>query len=421
VTTDRHIADRVRDRAQAMGRELRALGADASGLVAILAGLLLPVLAGIGMLGVDAGVWYWERRNLQTAADAAAAGGAWWRYDNGSAGVVGAATRDAKRNGLTGSIDVENPPLTGAGSDDPAAVAVTLAQPLSLFYSRVIGEDSATVRVHSTATIVVEDEFCLLGLDPTMPGAITVRGNADVDLTCGIAVNSESMNALQVTGNAAVNATGIHLVGDVDTNGNPEINSPVRAGQRPVRDPYEDLAVPVLGPCDETNYSGNGAETLDPGTYCGGMSFGSQADVFLNPGVYIVSGGEFRVNAQARLRGDDVTIILTDDATMRINGGADVELVAPTIGTWAGILIYQDRASTPGATNRVNGGANLNLQGAVYFPAQELEFTGNADIGPGCLQVIARQITVSGAGAISNNCDSAGTRPIGLPRLRFLR
>lgn len=403
-------------------RGLRRLATDTSGLVAVVVALALPVLAGFGMLGVDAGIWYWERRNLQSAADAAAAAAAWHRYTYGTSGMTAAATRDATRNGLTGTLTLSNPPTSGSGSGDASAVSVTLTQDLPLFYANVIGS-SAQLNVNATATVEVDNDFCLLGLDPTMDGAVTVRGNADLELDCGIAVNSSSDSAMQVSGNADVTATEINMVGDLDANGNPSITTTggVKSGQRPVTDPYADLDVPVVGACDQNNYNGNGTETISPGTYCNGMRFGSQGDITMEDGVYIVSGGDLRINGQARVRGENVTIILTDDATMTVNGGADIELSAPTSGAWSGVLIYQDRNSNSGGTNRVNGGADLNLQGAVYFPAQTLQFSGNADLGPGCLQVIALQVSIAGAGTIGNTCDAAGTRAMGAPSLRFLR
>jgi uncharacterized membrane protein len=46
--------------------------ADTRGVVGILFALAMPVLIGFTALGTEVGLWYLERRNLQTAADVGA-------------------------------------------------------------------------------------------------------------------------------------------------------------------------------------------------------------------------------------------------------------------------------------------------------------------------------------------------------------
>ncbi len=48
-----------------------------SGSVMTLASMIFPVVVGMAALGVDTSNWMMERRNLQTAADAAALAAAW--------------------------------------------------------------------------------------------------------------------------------------------------------------------------------------------------------------------------------------------------------------------------------------------------------------------------------------------------------
>lgn len=418
-------------------KPLREILRDRSGAAAVIVGLAMPVLAGMGLLGVDAAVWYSERRNLQTAVDAAALAGALHHaYGYGVSSVTAIATRDAIRNGFdptNGAISVNRPPSSGPGAGDPAAVEVVLTENLPLFYSKVLGENSATVTVRATASTVIEDEFCILALDPTLDSAVNVAGNAMVTMSCGIAVNSNSALALDIAGSVELTASTASITGQMHVDGSPSItfSEPPKSGQPPVADPYTHLDVPAFAGCDHTNAVVQNAETLTPGVYCGGLRANAGAVVDLEPGVYILAGGEFHINGGATVRGTDVTFLLTDDTsgdftTVNIAGGANMELSAPASGNWAGILFYQDRdaPSYQGSnvvTNTFTGGADMSLEGAVYFPSQAIEFTGNANVGSQCLQLVGKQVIMTGASELANNCAASGTEDIGVARVKLLR
>lgn len=420
-----------------MRKTLRRIVRDQAGATAVIVGLTMPVVAGMGMLGVDAAMWYSERRDLQTAADAAALAGALHKaYGYGVSSVATIATRDAQRNGFTpgnGTITVTNPPSSGPGTGDPGAVEVVLRENLPMFYARVLGRDAATVTVRATAATTLDDEFCILGLDPTMDAAVDVQGNATVNMSCGIAVNSVSPKALSIAGSVSITASSASISGNMHISGNPSVNfsEPPRSGQPPVNDPYKDLAVPPFGACTANNTTAKTAVTLSPGVYCGGLKVNAGATVDLDPGVYIMAGGSFSVAGGGTVRGDDVTIILTDDAggkytTVKINGGADIELNAPSTGSWAGILFYQDRnaPSHQGSqiiNNTFTGGADMIMNGAVYFPSQGIEYTGNAAIASQCVQLIGRRVIMTGTSQMANNCASQGTETLGVARVRLLR
>ena len=97
----------------------------------------------------------------------------------------------------------------------------------------------------------------------------------------------------------------------------------------------------------------------------------------LSAGVYIVAGGDFKVNSGAKVTGDGVTIILTnknggDFAQADLNGNATIQLTAPTSGPWAGVLFYQDRNAPVSITNvnKINGDASSKFKGVMYFPSK---------------------------------------------------
>jgi hypothetical protein len=192
----------------------------------------------------------------------------------------------------------------------------------------------------------------------------------------------------------------------------------------PIPDPYANLQVPSFSGCYKNNYSGKKGDTIDPGVYCGGMQFNANADVLFNPGVYIVDGGNFTVNGGAKLRGTGVTIILTSSSgswpTATINGGADIDLRPASTGTFAGVLLFGDRAIPVGTSFKFNGGATQYLGGAVYFPTGDVQFSGGAGTSTNCTQLIGDTITFTGNSGLAINCSGYGVRPIGVSGVRLV-
>ena len=175
---------------------------------------------------------------------------------------------------------------------------------------------------------------------------------------------------------------------------------------------------------------------MNPGTYCGGLTFGSSghgngSDTYnLRAGVYYVVGGMLTINSSANLTGTGVTFVLTGNALgqsgyarLKINGNSTVHLTAPTSGPFGGLVFFQDRNapfssnSTCGngnAQNKINGGADQLITGAIYFPNQSICFTGNSSTsGVGqCTQIIGRTLDFTGNSEIRLSCDGTGIEQI---------
>lgn len=401
---------------------------DRQGAVAIVLALLLPVLVGMITLGVEGGLWFAERRELQTAADSAALAGAWELMDGNAAGVTAAAQIDAARNGFDAvggaSIEVNTPPLSGAYVGNADAVEVLVSRPQTLLFSALF-MNALTVGARAVAQVGGQGDVCVLALEQFAGSAAEFTGSATVDLTgCGVAANSSSSQALAVSGSATLIADFIQTVGGYDVSGSGVLDvDATRTGTSPIADPYADLMAPAAGACTKTEFKANKTETINPGTYCKGMDITAQANVTFNPGVYIIKGGTVKINGQATVSGTGVTIILTGDAggyaQMDINGGANVNLVAPTTGTWAGISVFQDR-NAPTGDNKFNGGSTMEFTGALYFPAQEVKFTGGNQSGGGCTRIVAKLVTFTGNADLDNQCEGTGVAAIGAggrPRL----
>ena len=161
---------------------------------------------------------------------------------------------------------------------------------------------------------------------------------------------------------------------------------------------------------------GAGKGNALPGTY---NDFSINCDLQLAPGVYVIDGGSLTMNGQNSLSGSNVMFVLKNGASIRINGGAKVDLSPMSesdlvaLGVKAedakrmdGMLIFQDPDDTSRSSSKINGGSGLNMVGKVYMPNTDLEWTGNADVKGGCLYVSAATITVSGNTDLSSFCDT---------------
>jgi hypothetical protein len=189
------------------------------------------------------------------------------------------------------------------------------------------------------------------------------------------------------------------------------------------------------GTCKPNNagrVASQSAATLTPGAYCsGGISVGALASVTLQPGTYYVFGADFSVAAGATVRcdcwtpGSGVTIVLAMGATATIRPGANVTLEAPAdpAEPYHGIVFYQDRDS-PRMTHRAElvGGPSMALTGALYFPATEVQFSGNnGATQPACIAIVARQVTFVGTSTIdASRCAEHGTATASVTGVQLL-
>ncbi len=395
--------------------------------------VMLPVLVGIVGLGVESGQWYAGKRGLQTAADAAALSGAFERAHGHPDRVQASALRDATRNGfvntLPNTITVNNPPATGAYTGEQKAVEVILRAHPTLLLSAIDLRD-LTLVARAVAQVQVTGTACVLALDPSASAAISNSGNPTVNMAgCVLAANSDSSSAIDITGSSDLIADSLYTVGDYSSGGSATVNlarDPL-THEFALDDPYANVDIPTISGCDATNASYNNSRVINPGVYCGGISFGAQANVRLNPGTYYLDGGDFRANAGAVVTcncsgaGDGVTFVLTSTGspsqigTVTINGGANITLNAPPNSSpFAGILFYQDRRAPTGSTDKFNGGANQSLTGALYFPNQTVEYAGNNSPNAAtCTQIIGNQVVFTGNATINNTgCPGAGVQPL---------
>lgn len=399
-----------------MLQTLKKLARDTKANVLLVTAIGTSSLVGAAGIGVDTVQWYLWKRQLQQAVDSGAMAGALSIYQ--SADVAANATNEIGRNfaDTFTVVRIVNPPQIGDFAGDTGAVEAVVTTQRSLPFSSLFLDQAPIIEARSVAATIGGGDHCVISLADDGTG-ITAQGNASVNLGCGAAANSRSSDAITLGGSSYLTSNPISSVGGISYGSNniPSDTSLFPYGI-PVTDPLasRNLTAPISPTgctANNLNIRPNQTVTLNPGRYCNGMAL--KGRVTMNPGVYIIDRGTFSVNSQARVTGDGVTIILTGTtssnvATMSINGGAELDLSAPTPAqdaTWHGILFYQDQIGSDQETT-INGGSDLIFNGIVYFPNGDVRFNGNAGQHADCLLLVAQRVNFSGTSSLDNNCDS---------------
>ncbi len=361
-----------------------------AGQALLMMALSMVVLCGFAGMGIDMGYLRYMRRHMQAATDSAALAGA---AEVGYGDVTSAAWADAATNGFTNgvkgtTITVNNPPVSGPHQGNSRYVEVRVAQIQPTFFMKLLGVDSEMVSTRAVAYSGVSGA-CIYALNPSESSAFVVNGNSNLTAQCGILDNSSDYKAALVTnGGGCLTAKYIGVVGNFKTNSScPPAPTPV-SGIAGFTDPLAYLQPPTVGACDYPSgfSTSGGTQTIYPGVYCGGINIsGGSTDVTFSPGTYIINGGGMSISGGANVHGNGVTFYITGTSSsfkgVSITGGSNSALIAPTTGTYASILFFQDRSVGSGssaADSNIAGGSGTDIQGTLYFPTTNLTYAGSS-------------------------------------------
>jgi hypothetical protein len=382
--------------------KLRRLFNDRAGGVMTYAALLAPIVIGAAGLSVDVSSWHLHHKVVRSSADAAAVSGALELLRTGGGQINAAVLAAAQRNGFENGEDtivINNPPLSGsrAGASDSVEVIITRQAPAIL--SSIIDVGSQTVVARAVAYGTANDT-CVWALNPSVGGAVTVSGGAQVTLDCGMFVNSSNASALSQSGSSCLEATEAKVAGGyTGTCVSPRPGT----GVPQVEDPLSWVEGPAYNSCDVNNkfkVVAGQTKSISPGVYCGGIEAQSGGTLHFEPGLYILNGGGLTFSSSATVTGTDVNFYLTEfngqSATINIAAGADVNLSAGSNGGLDGILFYHDRNSPLGLSHSISGGASMHLDGILYFPTQNIKFSGGSSLDATSSIIIADTVTFTG-------------------------
>jgi Flp pilus assembly protein TadG len=395
----------------------------------VLVTMLLSMVALLAFVGlaIDVGYLQYQKTSMQTAADAAALGGVQELIMNGSGTLTTAAKADAALNGFTDgtngvSVTVNNPPATGYYTTNSQAVEVIISQTVNTFFLELVGSATANVQVRAVAQ-QGPGSGCIYALDPAASGAFSVTNGATAQVSgCGVVVDSTSSSALKVNGNGRLNAASITVAGGASVSNGGTTSPAPSTNVAALPDPLAYITAPtVAAGCPNVNYNPgwvNHTLYINPGIYCGGITIGNGITVVFNPGIYILKGGGLSVGGGITVSGTGVTFYNTIATgyffgTIQIGNGATVSLSAPTTGSLAGILFFQDRTVTNSPGIALNGGTNSILNGALYLPSSGLTCSNGATCVTGSYTIIVAK-TIDFSGGVTVNADYSSL-PAGSP------
>jgi Flp pilus assembly protein TadG len=404
-------------------RLLRGLREESGQVMVVGVVSMLAVLPCVG-LAIDVGQFRYQQQQMQAAVDAAALAGAIEVSTCGGTAdctvLQTAAQRALVENGYTGStlksqcasagtgltLTVNNGPCSkGSTSGDPnygstSYVEALLSAPANTFFANLVGVHTIHITVRAEA--YVAPSFCLFtstsNTTSSGPQAILLNGGT-LSASCGVMDDSGSSGALASSSGATFNSTKFDVHGGWSPNNGGAFSSTPVTGVAAVADPLSYLTAPTPGSCTSQTV-GSGSTTLSPGTFCNGFNLNSGTTVALNPGTYIIEGG-VNVGSSATLTGTGVTLYFTGSGQLQMNSGSTAQLVAPTTGALAGILLWE--ASSDSNAIILNGNSTAKLQGAVYAPSAQLTINSAANTATYTVLDVKSLILNSGANFTMNS------------------
>jgi Flp pilus assembly protein TadG len=372
------------------------------GQALIVIALTAIILFSFAALAIDGSVVFSDRRHAQNAADTAALAAALAKV-RGQAYTTAATSRAASNgydnNGTTNIVQVNNPPVDGTYSGNSEYIQVKITSHVNTYFARVIGRSEvinhveALTRTTPSTIASMYGGSAVVGLDPSGCKAVQFNGNANMTITgSGIYVNSTcTPNAFNNdSGSSGILTTPcLQTVGGYEyTLGKVQVTQAgcLHNNVTPmVTPPYPNI---TCGTQTATK-SGN---TLSPGNWSG--AFPPNGVTNLQSGVYCVSNGNFQVNGGDTLIGHGVVIYMID-GFVKWNGGATIQLDAPTQGEFAGLLLYLPPTNSNVVV--VNGNGDSHIVGSIWAPTSTITVEGGGGSSGLQCQFLGWHVNLSGS------------------------
>ncbi len=425
------------------------------GQILVLTVLCMTVLFGFLALAIDVGLLFRARRNVQTAADAAAVAGALdYKYNSSVTSARTAGKAASAANGVTdGSggavVTINVPPVNGPYAGVAGFVEAISTQPNPTFFMTMFHINSVSIVaravVGSGSTGGCIWTLARSGDDVSLTGSGSITAS-----NCDIYDDSSASNALTLTGSGSVSAKAIGIVGSYNNTGSGTITPhPPTTGIAPAADPLT-LSPPniptgtcsssctinnssgnlTIGPGTYTSISntGSGTLTLSAGNYIinGNLSNTGSGNLVLGNGNYTIGGnftttgsgaltlgsglyvvgGNLSLTGSGALTAPNVTFYTEGSST--VTGSGSEVLTAPTSGPYDGVLFYQPSSDTNAMSLTGSGGSTI--QGILYAPGAALTLTGSGSMTVS-LDIIVDSLSVTGSGSVTDTNYAVVTNP----------
>jgi hypothetical protein len=194
---------------------------------------------------------------------------------------------------------------------------------------------------------------------------------------------------------------------------------PVTNYTTPHPDPYANMVPPSVAGLTTRNASSmcqTPNSTAQPGVYSSTLVVTSDHNCTLQSGVYILQGG-LTVSGSAMLTSAAPGVLLyITGGSLDVGGSGSVNISPLTTGSWAGILVWQDKLDT--STISYSGASPLTLNGILYAPTAQLNISGSA-ANPTLFALVVKSVFISGTGKIFVGAPSVPGLSIGSPPTTF--
>jgi hypothetical protein len=412
--------------------------ADRRGVVAVLVGLLAPVLFMALGLGIEVSHWSVAMLELQRIADAASLAGA-FDYEHQATKVsqtaAAAAVNLAELNGITAPVTAQIIPGPKVPRDVAMQVTVSRQQPLFL-----AGIFTAAKSVTISATAVAEliptatGAACVLALQGDLTGittsqdvgiqngvhistqGCTLRSDANITLTSGATVDGNVVAAGTVSG---VGQNGASITAPFTATSNAGQIADPFANDATVQNALQNAAT-ATGRADNCTSSGSPSCSISPGNF-DGISVSNGATLTLAPGLYTVNGPVDFGGGTVNIDAGGVTIVSSGSVTIgngvSVNGfsAATPGSAGAAAGAIPGVLLATSATGSNAVT--FNGGASFIYSGVIYAPNGTVSISnGVSATTPGCAEMIANDVDLTG-GATFASTTCAGTFGSTLPAI----
>lgn len=367
--------------------------------MALTAGLVAPVLLLSAGAALDYASMSRQKGNLQAAADAAALATAREApihgWDNGRLQEIAAQMLELNVE----AAGLENVPYTQQISINQAAGSVRInveAEPVVIVMKH-ISNGETRIKATATASYFGQGSICVQALEEGGKSGLKLKDDSYVNAqNCAVLSNARSEKGIEASGGSELISELTCSAGGYE--GSTNAYTPVPTTDCPVApDPLQGREVSSDGSClhDGLKIEG-GYETLSPGVYCGKTEIKKEAEVTLEPGLYVFRDGELKLSGNASLSGTHVTLQFSGEKSgFKFENESTLALSAPADGETAGILIQTDRQSEDKRKFQIMSREAEEMIGVIYVPTGDLKIGGDGNGDglcdlPGDLEVTAR-------------------------------
>lgn len=392
------------------------LARDSRGATAAIFAIAMPVLVGMGALAVDVGLWTVQKREAQGAADQAAFSAAIAaKADDDDAGHLEGKAVAASVGFVDGQdeVTVETTKLDSLDGKSGEFWEVIIEKPQSMGLAALFLGSAPTARARAVAGTASGGAACIIGLK-TSGTAISIDNNNSIS-NPGCAVYSNANMSMK--NGSTINGAAF-VAGSIDKQNASQIMIGQEVtGVTPVPDPYAD--VPSPGSCTNSAKITNGG-SYSAGQFCAGIEIKNNASnptLNLASGTYVV-GGILRLDNGVTINGSGVTLVLMPGATVSLGNNLVFNITAPTSGNYAGIAMM---GRNLGTNILAWNNATFNVQGALYFPNQELSIKNNSVFNSAqCTQLVGLVVSINNNANMNDECPGSGIRDPGTGKVELL-